>query len=433
MTMTVDERNASDSRLDALLDELIELEVREARIAERRAALVADVSAVISHVEGAGASSTGAAGWSPEVVARRTTAAELAAALRVSERTATTLLEQARTLRADLPATRQALADGRITYRHASILIDQAWSLPAEVRAEFEAAALTAAESRTPERFRQRARVIRERVHPDSIEMRRTAAVESRHVAVEPARDGMAWLTAYLPAEQAQSIYARLTHIARSLGTGEGLAAHDAEPAASRGVSDGRTLAQRRANAFADLLIDGVVAETALGQGIRAQILVTVPVLSLLDRSGSTPSDAPAELEGYGPIDDETARRLAAHAPSFTRLLTHPGTGAVLSVGRDRYTVPADLKLWLRVRDGTCRFPGCGRGASTSDLDHTIDWQHGGRSDHDNLAHLCPAHHRLKHHTRWAVRHSSDGVLQWRAPSGREYATRPERDLRVPA
>ncbi|MER3388955.1 MAG: DUF222 domain-containing protein [Microcella sp.] len=443
MTMTVAERNASDSRLETLLDELIELEVREARIAVRRAALVADVSALISHVEGAGGSSSGAAGWSPEVVAQRTTATELAAVLRVSERAATTLLEQARTLHADLPLTRQALADGRITYRHASILIDQAWSLPVEVRADFEAAALPAAETRTPERFRQRARVIRERVHPDSIDARRAEAAQSRHVAVESARDGMAWLTAYLPAEQAQGIYARLTRIARTLETGEahpsadsrGAESRSAESAAaaSHAAGDGRTLAQRRADVLADLLVDGVVVETALGYGVRAQVLVTVPVLTLLDRSGGTVSDTPAELEGYGPIDDQTARRLAAHAPSFTRLLTHPETGAVLSVGRDRYAVPADLKLWLRVRDGTCRFPGCGRSASSSDLDHTIDWQHGGRSDHDNLAHLCRSHHRLKHHTRWTVRHAGDGLLQWRAPSGREYMTRPERDLRATA
>ncbi|HEY5221829.1 MAG TPA: hypothetical protein VIJ18_02100, partial [Microbacteriaceae bacterium] len=47
---------------------------------------------------------------------------------------------------------------------------------------------------------------------------------------------------------------------------------------------------------------------------------------------------------------------LAAHAPSFTRLLTHPQTEAVLSVGRDSYRVPADLRQWLRIRDGLCRF-----------------------------------------------------------------------------
>lgn len=420
MASTIENRNAQDARLDALLDELTELEVREARIAERRAALVNDVRTAISAAEGAhGTGGRGPLGWSPEVVARRTTAAELAAALRISERAATALVERARTLETDLPQTRDALADGRITYRHAIVLIDQAWSLPQEVRGDFEAAVLPAAEVRTPERFRQRARIVRERLHPESIEARRVKAAETRDVTLEPARDGMAWLTAYLPAEKAHGVYSRLTQIAQGLDDGDGSSVPGAR----------RTLAQRRADVFADLLIDGIVPDTALGRGIRAQVLVTVPALTLLDRAGATPSGGLAELEGYGPIDDETARRLAAHAPSFTRLLTHPETGAVLSVGRDRYAVPADLKLWLRVRDGTCRFPGCGRSAASSDLDHTVDWQYGGTTDHDNLAHLCASHHRLKHHTRWRPRHVGGGALQWTAPSGREYRTQPAREL----
>ena len=82
-----------------------------------------------------------------------------------------------------------------------------------------------------------------------------------------------------------------------------------------------------------------------------------MPVLSLLGRSGE-----PAEVEGVGPIDIETARMLAADALSFVRVLTHPETGAVLSVGRDRYRIPEDLRRAMRVRDVTCRFSGCRRG-----------------------------------------------------------------------
>jgi hypothetical protein len=114
-------------------------------------------------------------------------------------------------------------------------------------------------------------------------------------------------------------------------------------------------------------------------------------------------SDEPGDLAGHGPIDPDTARRLAAQAPSFLRLLTHPETGAVLSVGRDRYAVPADLKAWLRVRDETCRFPGCSRRAERCDIDHITHWAHGGTTDHHNLIHLCRKHHRLKHTTPWTV------------------------------
>jgi len=155
-------------------------------------------------------------------------------------------------------------------------------------------------------------------------------------------------------------------------------------------------------------------------------VLVTVPVLTLL---GS--SEEPANLEGYGPIDAETARWLAARAPSFMRLLTHPETGVVLSLGRTRYAVPRDLRTWLRVRDGTCRFPGCSRAARVCEVDHTDDWQFGGETRHDNLAHLCKSHHHLKHHTGWVVEQRGGGVLEWTSPLGKKYLVDPDIEIRA--
>jgi hypothetical protein len=145
-------------------------------------------------------------------------------------------------------------------------------------------------------------------------------------------------------------------------------------------------------------------------------------VLSLLGAS-----DEPAELDGYGPIDAETARRLAAHAPSFQRILTHPETGAFLSYGRTSYRVPVDLAGYLAVRDGGCRFPGCGRRARHTDLDHTVDWARGGSTSHENLAHLCRKHHRLKHRTRWRMTQEPGGVIRWTSPAGHVLRTHPER------
>ncbi len=431
-------------RFDALLDELVEFEVREARIAARRAAVVDELRLLTERRALASPPSGGPSPvvWSPEIVARRTLATEIAAATRSSERAAETLVAHSRTLMAQLPETRAALEDGRIGPRHASILIDQSYSLPAESVATFEAAAVAAAEQCGAERFRQRSRVIRERLHPDSIAARRRAAVEKRGVFVDPGDDGMATLSAYLPAEQAMGAYRRITAIARTL---------DDDPSRTPDVVPRRTLAQRRADVLADLLLDGEVTATGTGRGVRAQVLVTVPVLSLIRACGAgsaagagVPAPGAADpgrlegahlegahLEGYGPIDDATAARLAARAPSFTRLLTNPETGAILSVGRDRYSVPADLTTALRVRDETCRFPGCGRSAANADIDHTVDWQHGGGTRIDNLAHLCPSHHRLKHNTDWTVRHAGRGTLQWRSPSGRRYVTEPARVLRL--
>ncbi|MER3390517.1 MAG: DUF222 domain-containing protein [Microcella sp.] len=397
---------AVDGGVSAILDAIVALERLTASLAASRAVAVDELRRLIATAAEQDARGGRSGGWDTAVTARRVAATELASALRISESAAQSLLDESAALTTTLPGTHAALREGAVSYAHAIAVVDEARNLPTSSHGDFETALLPDATTRTAAGLRQRARIVRERLHPESIEQRCRQARERRGVRLEPARDGMAWLTAYLPAEAATAAYRRVSEIASSLG----------------GPADDRTLAQRRADVMTDLLYDGVVSGSGTGRGVRAQVLVTVPVLSLLGHDDPT---ARPTLEGYGPISVEVARRLAAHAPSFTRLLTHPETGTVLSVGRDRYTVPRDLRLWLRVRDETCRFPGCGRGAVSADIDHTIDWQHAGATRHDNLAHLCEAHHRLKHQTAWLVHQAGGGVLEWTAPSGRQYRTDP--------
>jgi hypothetical protein len=227
--------------------------------------------------------------------------------------------------------------------------------------------------------------------------------------------DGMGTLTWYGTAQQTLAAHDRLTSIA------------DATQRAERQNEDipeeqRRTVSQICADAISDLLIDGVTP-AGTGQGIRGSAMVLVPVLTMMGKS-----DAPGFLEGYGPIPADAARDIAGSATSWTRLLTHPETGAVLSVGSEQYRVPADMKRVLNVRDGTCRFPGCTR----SDIDHTRPWEHGGPTDLDNLAHLCRAHHRLKHQTLWAVEQEPGGILVWTSPAGQTHRTYPETYLGPP-
>ena len=203
----------------------------------------------------------------------------------------------------------------------------------------------------------------------------------------------MSWLTLRLPAADAHRAFAGIDAAARSL--------HSAD-------DEQRTLAQLRADVAVDLL----TGEGSTGR-VGVSVAVTVPVLTLLGRS-----EEPGTLDGYGPIDAQTARELAGHAPSFTRLLVHPVSSAILDVDRTTYRVPADLKKWLAIRDRTCVFPGCGRPARTSDIDHTLAREHGGPTRANNLAHLCRHHHRLKHQTRWRLEQSPDQKLRWTSPTG---------------
>jgi hypothetical protein len=409
--------------LGGLIDGIAQLDRMEASIAAHKAELVDQARQWSELIESAADDSTRDfdRGWNAAVRARRTVVTELACALRIPERTAESLVVDSQMLLADLPHTFEALSSGAITWRHTRSLVDHARTIPTGAVAAFEETLVPFAAKLTVAQFDRKARVHRERLHPETIEVRQQVAVEDRAVDLQPGRDGMAWLTAYLPAAQAHGAYNRLTDIVR----------------VQQRPEETRTLTQLRADLFAELLLNGTLdctgdtaddigGKTRPDTGIRARVLVTVPALTLLGRS-----DEPAVLEGYGPIDLETALDLAGAAPSFTRILTHPETGAVLSVGRDRYSVPADLRTWLRVRDGTCRFPGCSRGARICEIDHTQDWQHDGHTEHDNLAHLCPAHHRLKHMTGWRVRQLDDGVIEWTSPTGKTYTTEPETQMQA--
>ena len=348
-------------------------------------------------------SASGLFGSDAAKMARRSLVAELACALRIPEGSAERLLVESESLVHDLAATRTALQQGEISYRHATALMEHVWSLPGDARAGFESAVLPDARRLTVAKFDGSARRAREKAHPDTIAVRHAKCVTDRQVQLVPARDGMAWLSAYLSAADANAVFERISGAAEAL----------------QGAAEPRTLTQLRADAFVDLLVDGVTA-SGVGRGIRATVNVTVPVMTLLGHS-----EEPGHLEGYGPIDPDTARHLAGHAPSFTRLLTHPESGAVLSVGRSRYKVPKDLRRWLRVRDETCRFPGCNRSVARSDLDHGEEWHDGGRTRYDNLAHLCGPHHKLKTWAGWAVTHARDGTLAWTSPAGLEYTTEP--------
>lgn len=340
--------------------------------------------------------------------ARRVLAAELAALLRIPGGSAAQLVGESQALSRRLPATLEALAEGQISYLHATAMVDNANSLPDEAVGDYERAVLPDARRLNVPRFRDRARRLRELHHPESLRARRAAQYDRRNVSIEPARDGMAWLGLYAPAEQVIAIDDRLDRIAASM----------------RSPDEPRTFAQLKADAFCELMLEG--AHGTAHAGIRPQVLVTVPVLTLLKLD-----DEPATLEGYGPIPADVARRLAAGAPSFVRLLTHPETGTVLSVGRDRYTIPADMRMFLRARDETCRGVGCGRRAATSDVDHGQEWADGGATSIDNLAHLCRGDHTRKTALGWKVKHLPHGVLRWTTPFGRTYRTEPSAVIRT--
>ncbi|GAA1737796.1 hypothetical protein GCM10009809_36120 [Isoptericola hypogeus] len=542
--------------LDTALDDLARLEALVAALHGRRAEVLAHLSRLAELLESDLVDEDDpivrvAPSARRLELARRAVVAEVATTLRIGEHAADTLADRAGTLAAKAPRTLAALRRGELSWAHATQIAKHVEDLEPAEAGRVEEVSLVGAASCTPTQLGARARRVREDVHPVPADIRHAEAADRRAVYLDDGRDGMAWLTAHLPAPLAHGIDDRLTRTARRLrddgderttqqlradvlsalllddGTLDLAAAasgHDASqpgdaatpgsaspvgPPTAQRLEDARSGDPERAGdpsggapgdrrskdqpgdrhckdqpgdrhskdqpggqrpgdprsderpgaapvddlGLGDPLLELLCRQSALAtlaRSIRPQVHVTVPVLTLLGCS-----EVPATLDGRTPIDAETARRLAALAPSFRRILTHPETGVVLSVGRSTYAVPADLKALVAVRDRTCRFPGCTRPAAGTDLDHTVAWADGGTTAAVNLAHLCRRHHVAKHQTRWHVRQVPDnatarpgtdrtghpgsstaststgtgtgGILEWTSPTGRVHRTSPVR------
>ncbi len=388
--------------------------LEQSTVSARR--LAAERYTVIDQLRELAEAQTGASWRDPDDLAWRDLRAEVAAVIHIHEKAAHTQLETARRLVHDFPTTLDGMRDGAVSERHAQILVRESAGLGPDLLAEYETRLLPSAGLLIPTRFEKLAREIRAALEPEALIQRHQAALADRRVAVEAAPDGMAWFGALLSAEDAIGAAAAVTGIARSLKV-EG---------------EERKFGQIEADVFRDLLTDATgvtsppsgatapVASPAARRGVRAEVLVHLPVMTAMGTS-----DDAAVLDGYGPIDADTARQLCADAPGFIRVLTDPEDGATLSFGRTTYRVPAELKRYLRVRDEVCRFVGCTRSASLCDIDHTIPWAEDGETVETNLAHLCRGHHRLKERGRWQIRHDPGGTLKWTSPTGRTYQTRP--------
>ncbi|MEV7456810.1 HNH endonuclease signature motif containing protein [Pseudarthrobacter oxydans] len=418
---------------DNALDVLAGVARSEAKLAAVKARAVQVLAAATSVVNGPPSSPQEATAQDRSLVA------EVGCALVIGDRAAGALLAESHALATALPRTLAALGSGTISWAHAREMVDQTVGLDRAGAAALEAHFLDPATPRPAGaatigempayRFKAKARTWRERHHPESLEKRHTKGAADRRVDYRPDQDGMAWLSAYLPADQAMAGWNRLNALSR----------------AAQGPTEPRTLTQLSADHFAQAILtsgagpgagsgngssdgDGAVASNYAGTGtgpgpgmpIRAQVLVTVPVVTLMDLT-----DEPAMLDGYGPIPASMARDLVANgADSFYRVLVDPRDGAPLEIGRSSYRVTKAMRNWLRLRDGQCPFPGCSNPSLDNEADHLLAWHHGGTTGISNLGQPCPKHHKLRHTSGWkptpATKNQPPG---WTSPTGRHYTS----------
>ncbi|WP_196780899.1 HNH endonuclease signature motif containing protein [Nocardioides sambongensis] len=120
-------------------------------------------------------------------------------------------------------------------------------------------------------------------------------------------------------------------------------------------------------------------------------------------------------LTGGHTLSALAIRRLACDAEIIPAILgTH---NEILDLGRSTRTVTPGLWNALVLRDQHCAFPGCTRLPLACDAHHIQHWADAGPTSLDNLILLCRRHHTTAHHTPWTITINPDtGQPHWQPP-----------------
>ncbi|SED80827.1 HNH endonuclease [Arthrobacter alpinus] len=176
--------------------------------------------------------------------------AEIAITLHIPEGAAGRLMGHASTLVRQLPATMTALRAGDLGWDYAVVIAEEtellrATGLDTETVAGFEQQLLSKAEGSTLRSFREKARRLRERSHPETIPARTRHAYTDRRLGITHSTDGMSWLSLYAPSPAIEAIWDQCTLTAT----------------AAQGPHETRTLTQLRADVAAALLLNQTMSE----------------------------------------------------------------------------------------------------------------------------------------------------------------------------
>ena len=273
-----------------------------------------------------------------------------------------------------------------------------------------------------------------ERADPQVAQDEVEAAAKTRTVRFRPARSGMVSMWATLPAADAEMLRRRIE---------EGAAAASAD-----GVEG--TMDQLRADVLASLaayapagepeVVDGVeLGEVRVGSDVprptvgNAAAATGQPIrITVIAAAARGRPDRVEFVSGAGAGVDWLRRQLLEDHDARVRFqLIDPVPGAMDSPGRAlRYAISPALAERIRLRDGTCRHPGCSVDARDCDIDHVIAFDHaapelGGPTLEWNLVCLCRKHHREKTFGGGRYRPGLLGELIITTETGHQHRTMP--------
>jgi Domain of unknown function (DUF222) len=125
--------------------------------------------------------------------------------------------------------------------------------------------------------------------------------------------------------------------------------------------------------------------------------------------------DAAPYVEDGPALPIETAMRLSCDATLYC--IHVDAKGKPKDAGRQTRSVRPPMRRALNVRDGGCRFPGCGRRRRV-DAHHVKHWACGGPTCLANLLLLCRRHHMLVHEGGFGLYLDDNGQPVFSCPDG---------------
>lgn len=384
--------------------------------------------------------------------------AEVALARRVSQQRGSIQLRQALHFTGDLTNTLSALQCGQISEEHAATVERHTHWLPEQARRSVDSTLADRLPVLGIHDLKLETQALAHRADPEAAAEQYDQAVATRHVNLKPAENGMAYLTALLPALEAAACYQALTDQA---GT-----------AVAFGEAEGRSPQQ----VLTDVMVERLTGRsTNEASPVEVQLIMTDAALFAGDNE-------PAWIPGHGPLPAAVARKLlagsaaqggpsggasdgtagrtsneasdgstqstrdvdladrpsaagpSAHPESaearvfLRRLYTSPETGQLVAMDSQRREFSGKLRRMIVLRDNICRTPYCG--APIRHIDHATPHRQGGPTSYSNGSGLCARCNYTKEHPGWSHRASPD-ELEITTPTGHRYSSR-SRPLSAP-
>lgn len=330
----------------------------------------------------------------------RSMVAEVSIACNFSTLTAQSFLADAYDLATRHPFTQAALAEGKVNLPTARAVARETRLIDhADQQALADQVIAEELSDVPPNKVRAlvERRVIE--IDPDAAARKATTERADRHVRVEPGTPGTAYLTAYLPAEQAAACWHSLDDHARSL----------------RAAGDDRSIS----HLMCDTLVERITGIAKLADTkVHLNLVMSDATLFGAD-------DKPAELVGCGPIPAPVARLIATTGNTWVkRLYADPVDGSLAAADTKRRHFDGHLRDFVLVRDQHCRGIRCA--SPIRDIDHVLEYANCGLTTAENGQGLSENCHTMREHPRMRVDGDTEsGVVTWHTPSGLTYRSLP--------